>query len=77
MRIKDAYRRATARCRHSLAFDDMLVREENIARPEKETCEWIYQDYKYQKWITNKKPLLWVKGKICCIMCIYLANIYW
>ena len=66
-RVKDTYQGAAARCRRSLAFKDMMAREEIIARPESETCQWIYQDSQYKRWITNDKPLLWIKGKFRCM----------
>ena len=37
-RVKDAYRGAATRYRQSLAFRDMMTREESITRPESEIC---------------------------------------
>ncbi|KAI0183818.1 Alpha/Beta hydrolase protein, partial [Xylaria flabelliformis] len=50
------------RCRLSLTFKDMMVREEFVAKPQNETCQWIYHDRQYKEWITDRKPLLWIKA---------------
>jgi hypothetical protein len=54
---------AVSRCRRSLAFDNMLAREEIIARPESDTCQWIYHNNRYMKWSNDRRSLLWIKGK--------------
>ncbi|TRX88913.1 hypothetical protein FHL15_010141 [Xylaria flabelliformis] len=61
-RVKAVYRGAAERCRLSLTFKDMMVREEFVANPQNETCRWIYHDRQYKEWITNRKPLLWIKA---------------
>lgn len=60
--IRNAYRGAIGRCLQSLAFDAMMAREEVIPQPATHTCLWIYEELEYQRWISNEKLLLWIKG---------------
>ena len=66
-RLKNTYREAAERCLKSLSFDDIMAREGIIKRPDDETCQWIYRDSQYKRWITNKKSLLWIKGTSRCM----------
>lgn len=63
--IRNAYRGAIGRCLQSLAFDAMMAREEVIPQPATHTCLWIYEELEYQRWISNEKLLLWIKGLTC------------
>ncbi|KAI1178457.1 hypothetical protein F4777DRAFT_537725 [Nemania sp. FL0916] len=74
--VKDAYRDAAKRCRLSLTFDDMMIREESIQRPEDKTCQWIYQTKQYKEWITNEKSLLWIKGNPGSGKSILMKSLY-
>ncbi|KAI0543744.1 hypothetical protein F4679DRAFT_567608 [Xylaria curta] len=75
-RIKAAYRAAAERCRLSLTFKDMMAREEFVANPQSETCQWIYHDRQYKEWITNRKPLLWIKGNPGSGKSILMKSLY-
>ncbi|KAI0857314.1 hypothetical protein F4860DRAFT_518034 [Xylaria cubensis] len=75
-RIKAVYRGAAERCRLSLTFKDMMVREEFVANPQNETCQWIYHDRQYKEWITDRKPLLWIKGNPGSGKSILMKSLY-
>jgi hypothetical protein len=64
-RLKENYLEAATRCRRSLSFDNLMAREEIIARPEHETCQWIYSNPQYVEWAKSNNSLLWIKGKAC------------
>lgn len=61
--IQQTYWDATNRFLASLRFQEMMIREENIKRAERDTCQWIYDSQKYKSWSAAQKPLLWIKGK--------------
>jgi ankyrin repeat protein len=41
----------------------MNSRKNDVVKPEASTCVWLPQHPVYQRWITQKHGLLWIKGK--------------
>jgi predicted ATPase len=50
-------------CLQSLHFPEMDWRKNKIVRPEASTCAWLSHHPTYQKWLIQKRGLLWIKGK--------------
>lgn len=67
-RFEKEYIRAETRCRDSFAFGDLMVREDTIEAPEKDTCHWIYDTQEYSRWRSEKSSILWIKGESSKIM---------
>jgi hypothetical protein len=50
----------------SLAFPEMNLRENAIETEAPETCAWILKHETYTTWLSERKGLLWIKGKVRC-----------
>ena len=56
------------KCLHLLAYADMESRLYAIDDPERDTCQWLFSNSKYQQWLLRQDldlshGLLWIKGK--------------
>ncbi|KAI6355608.1 hypothetical protein MCOR31_011144 [Pyricularia oryzae] len=55
-------------CFRSLAFRDIDARQNDIAPPHPETCEWLFESPEFQRWQDPRcrathNGVLWIKGK--------------
>ncbi|KAL5094999.1 hypothetical protein Trisim1_003605 [Trichoderma cf. simile WF8] len=50
-------------CLHSLAFEQMQDRDNDIEHAVEGTCEWLLKHETFINWATSNRSLLWIKGK--------------
>ncbi|KAL9082665.1 MAG: hypothetical protein Q9165_008825 [Trypethelium subeluteriae] len=55
-------------CLHSLGFQTLDARQNDIALPHPDTCDWLFETTEFRKWRNQTDPadhngVLWLKGK--------------
>jgi len=50
-------------CLRSLAFPEMNDRRNDIVPPADGTCTWLLEHRTYKNWASERRGLLWIKGK--------------
>ncbi|KAI9857892.1 MAG: hypothetical protein M1813_008007 [Trichoglossum hirsutum] len=50
-------------CLRSLSFEEMNLRRNDVAPASYNTCAWVFDHESYSSWLSQRRGLLWIKGK--------------